>query len=139
MQYESLRPVRDAEYIFTPRESAAHCFLVASQRFAESPSKWYKWSKPKQLANWQAAIESAKGCSWQFTTHTYRQSIHHGCKRAGIENINTHPLRYLFAQNIVSRYDQETAAAALGDTLDAALTYTGKNHDLAARAMAERG
>ena len=141
-EYERTRPIKDAEYIFTPVESAAWKLWERSRNYRAAPGPEYEAKQPARINSWQdglARVDDTR--TWQFKSRSYLQAIRRACGRAGIVPIKTHQLRHAVSEKL-DRIDgggREKAAAVLGHDISTADIYAGRNHVLAAKMMAEHG
>ncbi|MEL6497598.1 MAG: tyrosine-type recombinase/integrase [Planctomycetota bacterium] len=74
-----------------------------------------------------------------YTPDSYRRAVTRAAKQAGVPHWHPHQLRHLGATELCREVGIETAAAALGNTLEAAQIYADASRDLARRAATVRG
>jgi integrase len=142
LKYEAARPVKDTEFIFTPRESAAWHLWQKSQRYAAKPTQYHEYNGPRRLTTWSEALGSVgDDIRWQFASHAYGRSIGYACKKVRVLKIKTHQLRHHVSVTIDRKADggREAAAAVLGHAIDTAAIYAGHNYAKAAETMAAHG
>lgn len=79
------------------------------------------------------------GVGDSYTPDSYRRAITRAAKQAGVPHWHPHQLRHLGATELCKEVGIEIAAAALGNTLEAAQIYADATRDLAKKAARMRG
>ncbi|MEO1584817.1 MAG: site-specific integrase [Planctomycetota bacterium] len=79
------------------------------------------------------------GVGDSYTPDSYRRAITRAAKAAGVPHWHPHQLRHLGATELCKEVGIEIAAAALGNTLEAAQIYADATRDLARKAARMRG
>jgi integrase len=76
----------------------------------------------------------------RYSVNTYRQAIHRGCARAGVEQWNPHQLRHLRADEIERQYGEDGSKAVLGhDSVNTTKKYLSRDLEKARSIMREVG
>jgi len=131
---EIVRPFLKADlqaYLFSPKESRAE---YQTRRAAARKTK----RTPSELRR-KGKVKPRRAPGDRYTVNSFQQAIRKTCRKIGVPGWTVLQIRHSRATEVREQYGLEGAAAALGDSVEAAAIYAEKNRQLARRIALEIG
>jgi integrase len=124
-------PADPATYLFSPK--------AAREEYQARRAQLRKTKRTPSELRRRRKLKPRRAPRDRYTVNTFQQSVRKTCQRIGVAVWSVLQVRHTRATEVRERYGLEGAAAALGDTVEAAQIYAEKNRQLARRIAREIG